>query len=267
MIQDAFIVPHSPILIPAIGKANIALLQKTAQSYAKLAEKIISLEPELIVIISPHSQSDTENFTINISPKMMINFEEFGDFATKNEANGDIALAHELKEALRSDYEIKLTTQERLDYGSAIPYHLLTENYKKVKVLPLAPSTLDIANHYEFGKKLGDFLINRPEKILIIASADLSHRLKRRSIYGYSPKGAKFDNKLIEYLSNPENAAENILKMDANLVKEAMSCGLKSIILSLGIISRLEYQPQVLSYQGDLGIGYLALDFNIDYAD
>lgn len=265
MIHNAFIVPHSPILIPTIGKVNLALLKKSAKAYEQLAIKTKEAEPDLIVIISPHSQSAGENFAINIAPKMAINFEEFGDFATKNIIVGHMTLAHELKESLRLEHPIKLSSQEVLDYGSAIPYQLLTGEYKKAKVLPLATSELSLEDHYKFGQKVGDFLINRPEKILLVASADLSHKLKRSSVAGYSPKGAKFDNKLIEYLNNPETAVENILKMDSGLIKEALPCGLKSIVMLLGMISRLEYSPQTLAYQGDLGIGYLTMDLNIDY--
>ena len=99
------------------------------------------------------------------------------------------------------------------------------------------------------------------KKIAVISSSDLSHRLKKKSPGGYSPKGAKFDNKLIEYLADPKTAAANILKMDSKLIEAAGECGLKPIVVLLGILDGLENEAKILAYQTDFGVGYLSLNF------
>jgi aromatic ring-opening dioxygenase LigB subunit len=49
--------------------------------------------------------------------------------------------------------------------------------------------------------------------------------------------------------------------MDAKLIEAAGECGLKSILILLGILKDLTWEPQILAYQTDFGIGYLSLDF------
>jgi aromatic ring-opening dioxygenase LigB subunit len=259
MINSAFITPHSPILIPAVGKGNTERLQKTAAAYKKIEAKLTAEPVETVIVISPHNPGLAGSFVINSAPKFILNFESFGDFATKAKLDGDIALAHELRENLKNSAPVQLTSHKVLDYGSAIPLYLLYPAIKDAKVISISHSGADLKAHFEFGK----LLISKNKKIAVLASGDLSHRLKRSSLGGYSPKGAKFDNKIIEILHDAPAAADAILQMDEKLIKEAMECGLKSIMMLLGILDKLPFAPQVLAYQGDLGIGYLTMDMNL----
>ena len=263
MITSAFITPHSPILIPAIGKANTLLLEKTLAAYKKIETKLLAEPVETIIVISPHSLETNTAFAMNIVPEFTLNFESFGDFATKTKMAGDVTFAHQLKENLKTVADIQLTSQELLDYGSAIPLYLLTAALKNTKIISLAHSEGDLKAHFDFGKLLQNELLSSDKKIAVLASGDLSHRLKRNSPAGYSPKGAKFDNKVIEYLNDLPTAADNILKMDAKLIAGAQACGLKSIMILLGILDKLPVAPQVLAYQTDLGVGYLTMDLSL----
>ncbi len=264
MLISSYITPHSPILIPAIGKANNLILDKTTESYQKIAEQLEAEKVESIIIISPHLSSPENGWLINSAPEFKIGFANFGDFATRGQISGDMILAHELKESLKNNFEIQLSSEAELDYGSAIPLQLLSSALKNVKIISLSHAVSDRKSHFALGQALKDIIISQDKRIAVIASADLSHRLKRSSPGGYSAKGAKFDNKLIEYLNQPESASENVLQMDDKLVKDAMECGLKSVCVLLGILDGLEYEPKVLSYQTEIGIGYLTMAMNIE---
>ena len=263
MLISSYISPHSPILIPAIGKVNNLVLDKTTESYQKIAEQLLAEKVEAIIIISPHLNSPENGWLINSAPEFKIGFENFGDFATKGQIDGDMILAHELKESLKDNFDIQLSSEPQLDYGSAIPLHLLSSALKDVKIITLSQSNSDRQSHFALGQALKNIIISQNKRIAVIASADLSHRLKRSSPGGYNVKGAKFDNKLIEYLNQPDSASENVLNMDERLIKDAMECGLKSICVLLGVLDGLEYEPKVLSYQTEIGIGYLTMAMNI----
>ena len=177
-----------------------------------------------------------------------------------------LRLANELKNQLGHDYPARLVSHEHLDYGSAIPLYLLCPELKNPKILPLFPAiNLNCANHYQYGQKIGEILRTRPEKIAIIAAGDLSHRLKKNSPGGYSPKGARFDNRLIEYLNDEDNGLEKILNNYEKMAEEALEGGLKQLSLLFGIIGN-GYQPQILAYQNDFGVGYLSVNFNLKVA-
>lgn len=263
MLSSSYIGPHSPILIPAIGKINNLVLGKTTESYQKIAEQLEAEKVESIIIISPHLNAPENGWLINSAPEFKIGFENFGDFATHGQVNGDMILAHELKESLKNNFDIQLGSEAQLDYGSAIPLQLLSPSLKDIKIVSLSLANSDRQSHFALGQALKNIIISQEKRIAVIASADLSHRLKRSSPGGYNAKGAKFDNKLIEYLNQRESAGENILQMDERLIKDAMECGLKAICVLLGILDGLEYEPKVLSYQTEIGVGYLTMAMNI----
>lgn len=260
LIKSA-ILPHSPLLIPEIGRANYDFLGQTLAAYRKIQEELADLEPETVIIITPHGLLGTD-FNLNSAPEMEINLQDFGFIPPKTIFSGDLLLADQIKNQLRSSFPIHLSSEPVLDYGSAIPAYLLQSagrNFKLVTITP--PEGADLETCHQFGQALKDIIKAASKKIAAIASSDLSHRLKKKSPGGYSPKGAKFDNKLIEYLNDPDMAAANILKMDHKLITEAGECGLKPIMILLGIIAGAGLEAKTLAYQTDFGIGYLSLEF------
>jgi len=108
---------------------------------------------------------------------------------------------------------------------------------------------------YQFGRIIMKAIKKRGVPVAVIASGDLSHRLKPGAPAGFNPRGKEFDEKLTEYISKYQ--VEEILKMDEDLVTSAGECGLRSIIVLLGSLSDKRFKPEVLSYEGPFGVGYL----------
>ncbi len=258
------ILPHSPLLIPEIGRANYSFLAKTTNAIKEIAENLKEQKVDTIVIISPHGLTQGDAFTLNVAPEMLINLQDFGFIPPKTILNGDSILADQIKNDLRGDISLQLISENILDYGSAIPAYLLKGIIGDFKIIVIIPATnLSLEEHFNLGLRLQKVIRASEKRIAVIASGDLSHRLRRTSPGGYSPKGAKFDNKLIEFLSEPKTAAANILKMDTKLIKDAGECGLKPITILLGILEGIPTKARILSYQTDFGIGYLSLEFEI----
>lgn len=261
MIVASAIVPHPPIMIPQIGKDNLAQLKMTSAGYEKLAKELEKEQIETILIISPHGKLFEDSFSMNLNPKFSCNFEDFGDFATKKEWNGNIKITYRIKESLETKIPLQLISDERLDHGSSVPLYLLTSKLPNVKIIPTYYSYRSLQDHFAFGQELEHQLQISRERIAVIASGDLSHRITKNAPAGYSPKGKKFDNKLIEYLRNKNT--EKILNMDEKLIQEAGECGLRSIMILLGIMSNMSYTPELLSYEAPFGVGYLVMNFKL----
>lgn len=263
-IVNASLLPHSPLLIPEIGQANHNFLAKTVSAYEKVAEEIKNSGAEIVIMISAHGPAQPDAFTVNVAPEMEVDLKEFGFIPPKTVFIGDAPLADQIKNALRPDLPLQLISENILDHGSAIPLYCLKSAVGDKKILVISPaSALSLNDQLAFGNKLGEVINSSDKKIAVIASGDMSHRLKKKSPAGYSPKGAKFDNKLIEYLSEPKSASENILKMDNKLITDASECGLKALVVVLGVLSNSDWKPEVLAYQTDFGIGYLSFSFKI----
>ncbi len=265
IIASAFL-PPSPLLIPEIGKQNYQLLKKTIQAYQTVADILKAEEAEIIIIISPHGPAHNHNISLNIHPQLHLSFQEFGYLATIKKFDPALRLADEIKRQLARETGVRLISKQNLDYGSSVPLQLLSSELKTPKVLPIIIATqLDRNHHYQFGQKLGQILQARPEKIALIAAGDLSHRLKKNSPGGYSPKGTRFDNRLIEYLKDENQGLEKILALDEKIATEALENGLKQLALLLGLIGN-RFQPEILAYQNDFGVGYLSVNFNLQVA-
>lgn len=261
-LLNAAIVTHSPILIPEIGKINRNLLTKTVEAYTELAAQLQGNDIETIIIISPHGTIQNNRFTINVGPELTIDLSNFGYLGVGRKFTSDLQLIDEIKKF--SGPEIQLISQEKMDYGCSVPLHLLTNNMPDVKIVAISyASDLRLEDHWALGEHINKVIANSAKRIALIASGDLSHRLKKNSPSGYSPKGTKFDNKLIEYLNDPANVQKNIFNMDTKLIKDAGECGLKSIVILLGALNNLNYKPKMLAYQTELGIGYLTMDFKL----
>jgi len=85
----------------------------------------------------------------------------------------------------------------------------------------------------------------------------MSHRLKEDGPYGFDPSGPKFDEQFIKLLKVKDT--RSILNLPERLVKEAGECGLRSFCMLLGALqaSKVNWQPEILSYEGSFGVGYL----------
>lgn len=263
-LTAAALLPHSPLLIPEIGRSNYSFLTKTVEAYKQIAAELKAGLVNTLVIISPHAWTQPDSFILNVAPEMFISLKDFGFIPPKTILNGDALLADQITSALRPEFPLQLISEEILDHGSAIPAHLLKMALPNLKIIIISPaSDLDLKTQFSFGQKLQTVISASDKNIAVIASGDLSHRLKKKSPGGYSPKGTKFDNKLIEYLSEPGSAQDNILKMDQKLITDAGECGLKPLMILLGVLAGRSWQPDVLAYQTDFGVGYLSLNFKI----
>lgn len=253
------IVPHSPLLIPTIGKDNLKYLNTTIDAYRRLEGELYASKPQTIIVISPHKNILEESFSINLSPRYKSHFDSFGDFSTVKEYTGDIGLIHHIKERLETKIPIKLFSDENLDYGAGVPLYYLTSHLPDPSIVPINFSNLDYKCHYNFGENLKDIILHTNKRIAVLSSADLSHCLLKESPRTYSPEGEKFDKRLIQLLRKKN--IQGILRLDPELVNKSGECGFKSILILLGILAGINYEPEVLSYEFPFGIGYLIANF------
>lgn len=262
-IVFAAFVPHPPVLIPEIGKDNLKELVKTEEAMKKLEQELYAAKPESILIISPHGQILPDAFNINLNADYKANFKDFGDFGLELKFKSDYMSIQEIRAAdeTQKDVSIVLSSQPEIDHGFSIPLYYLTQHLKNIPIIPLTYSALNYQQHFAFGQFLHRQLSKISKRFAIIASGDLSHKLTKDAPGGYSEKGREFDDKLVSLIK--KNNISGILKIDSNLVQEAGECGLRSLIILLGIIESLNIKPEVLSYEGPFGVGYLVCNFRL----
>jgi len=148
------------------------------------------------------------------------------------------------------------------DWGFEVSLYFLAKDFRgrieKVLIGLESPKF-----YFEEGKKVYQSkILNLKSKIALIASGDMSHCLKEDGPYGFNPDGPKYDKVLINALKKKD--IETILKLD-ELYPEAGECGLRSFCFLLGILeaSGIDWQPEILSYEGPFGVGYLVMNFKL----
>ena len=148
------------------------------------------------------------------------------------------------------------------DWGFEVSLYFLAKDFRgrieKVLIGLESPKF-----YFEEGKKVYQSkILNLKSKIALIASGDMSHCLKEDGPYGFNPDGPKYDKVLINALKKKD--IETILKLD-ELYPEAGECGLRSFCFLLGILeaSGIDWQPEILSYEGPFGVGYLVVNFKL----
>lgn len=151
------------------------------------------------------------------------------------------------------------------DWGFKVPFYFLAKGFKGEIEQHLTDSQFP-AFYFEEGKKICQGIKNldheKDKKIALIASGDTSHRLTEDGPYGFHSQGSEFDEALIEALRKKDS--QKIVKLD-DVFPEAAECGLRSFCFLLGILesSVQEWQPEILSYEGPFGVGYLTVDFKL----
>jgi AmmeMemoRadiSam system protein B len=162
----------------------------------------------------------------------------------------------------KTNFAMAMNSVDELDYGTSVPLFYLTQHVKDVKVIPLVPSSkLDLKTHYEFGKKMKTEIGKSVDRIAVIASADLSHRVSEKSPDGLSPKGVAFDEKIIEILK--EHNPVGMLDIDEAWMEEAGTCSARALAMMFGVLDGVHHEAEILSYEKPLGVGYLVASVRV----
>lgn len=260
MIVFAAIVPHPPILIPEVGKEETKKVAKTVAAYEKLAADLAMAEPDTIIIISPHMIHYPHLFTVCGMANLAGSFEAFGASDVGWKGTNDTELATEIvdkseDESLPAILYDNGEAQYELDHGTMVPLYFISKALDfPAKILPMSYSYASRSEHYSFGQVISEVVQHQNQRIAVIASGDLSHRL----IGPNAKDGVAFDK---EFLDNLKKGDEySIVNMADDLLENAGECGYRSTLILLGALSGLEYKPVVYSYEGPFGVGYAVVN-------
>ncbi|MDG1950621.1 MAG: AmmeMemoRadiSam system protein B [bacterium] len=261
MICFAAVTPHSPLLLPNIGKENTEQLSKTRSALQTLSEELYACRPDTIVIISSHEDQHADAFSLNLHDEYTINFSQFGDLEDAGTFRGDISLMNEIQDHVEaSDLPFTLDSHETLNYGTGVPLKLLADNVKNARIIPISISGLGAKEHVQFGALLKDVLINSDKRVAIVASGDLSHCLSKDAPLGLRSEGAEYDALIQEAVSNFSTSV--LLSTSDELLNRAEACVHKQLLILFGILERVQTRTELLSYEAPFGVGHLVAQFH-----
>lgn len=268
-ILGYYIMPHPPIIIHDIGKGEEREAIKTIEACKSIANKVSELKPETIIIITPHGPIFRDAVAISVVEEISGSFERFRAPQVKLEFPIDMKLSENIVKAsnipvvpITSDSLKEYGVNCELDHGAMVPLHFIYEKYKGFKLVHITYGMIPGIDLYRFGMTLKKAVEDGLNNAVIIASGDLSHRLKDDGPYGYNPMGGRFDNTVIDILIKGE--VLGIFNMDKEMIEGAGECGLRSFYIMLGAMDGEDLKGNLLSYEGPFGIGYGVMSFDYE---
>jgi len=232
--------------------------QKTIDALEEAARRLAQRQPETVILISPHGPLRRDAFGILTAAACSGTFAEWGapqvTFAFENDVEAvDLIRAEAAHAGL--PLEPIARWREGLDWGCTVPLYYLRSGLGNARLVPMTVSFLPPRQHFALGQAVGRAIQQLDRRVAIIASADLSHSLTESAPNGYDPMGGVFDEKLREAIAAWDVAA--VLDMDEGFRHHAAEDAVPSVSFLMGALDGLAVKPQVLSYEGPFGVGYL----------
>lgn len=273
MIVFAAFTPHTPLLLPPIGKESLQKMSSTADAMDRLGDELRAAKPDTIVIVSAHATQHDGAFSANLHDSYLVDLRDFGDLTTTAEFEPNLSLIDAIQRAVRhAQIPFTLDSDATLDYGTAVPLVALGANRllptlsvgssAACTIVPISFSNLSAKDHFAFGKALKDVFANRKERIAIVASGDLSHALTSDAPAGYRPEGETFDTAVRQAVV--QASASQLLTLDEETVEKAEECAYRPLLVLFGILDQVPAEPEVLSYEHPFGVGYLVAQFHLE---
>ncbi len=265
-LVGCFVTPHPPLLIPEVASGKIAEVRATADAMRLLAARTASLEPDVVVIMSPHAPLDRSFMGLSAVDEHAGTFRSFGAPDVGFKASGGLELAGSIRQAAESaGVPVRAFATGRrveLDHGVLVPLVLLFSGASEnPKLVVLSFSYLEPEAHVAFGRAVALAIDDSDARVLFVASGDLSHRLIPGAPAGFSPHGAEFDRSVVDAVGSADLGA--LLALPRDVVREAGECGLRSLFTMFGVLEGRRFDPEVLSYEGPFGVGYLVADMRL----
>ena len=264
-IERIYFVPHPPIIIEEIGREDCKKVEKTIKAYEHVAKDISEINPDTIIMVSPHGMSFENGISILKAQSLSGNLELFGAPEIKSKKDVNIELTNRIEHILeRHDLSNIAVTDEiarsyrkslKLDHGSIVPFYFI-DRYSDLhyNVVYLTPGHDDIFDYYIIGKAIEE-AIGEGHRCVMVCSGDLSHALMSSGPYDFHESGPKFDALVKEAIEKKEPSL--LLNLASEFIENAAQCGLRSFLMGFGVLDGFSYTSNVLSYEGPFGVGYL----------
>lgn len=256
-VLGAFAVPHPPIIMPEIGRGEERKIELTSKSYREAARRACALNPDVFVVFSPHTVMYLDYFHISPGASAQGDFGDFGRPDVKVSVKYDEELAKAIAAEAAADHISAGFLGERnkkLDHAVMIPVRYLQEFRQGVPIVRIGLSGFPAIVHYQFGKAVARAVEKLNRRAVIIASGDLSHRLKQDGPYGFAEEGPVFDQRVMKIFKTGDFG--ELLEFSPEFCDAAAECGLRSFIMMAGTLDGRAVKSDVLSHEDTFGVGY-----------
>jgi len=270
-LHGFYLLPHPPIILPEIGKGEDKKISDTSKSFNAIGKEIGETSPSTIIIITPHGVMFQDAVSISYQDEIYGDLKNFGVPSVSMKLPINKELSKKIYElSYNENVPVVLTTNSllkkynssvTLDHGAMVPLYFINKYCKDYKLVHITYAPLSDIDLYKFGININKAAEELNENAVLIASGDLSHRLKEDGPYGYNPYGEKFDREFLNLLGKGD--VKGVFAISKETIQNAGECGRRSAAILLGAMEGRKFSGEVLSYEGPFGVGYGVVKFSI----
>ena len=267
-IVYACVVPHPPLIVPAVGRGEEAAILPTTQAYQQVAREVVAAKPDLMVVTSPHAPYFRDAFHVTTDATLHGSMAQFMASNCRMTAQCDVAFAKAVADGLdKADIPVATSDffPDDMDHGTFVPMHFIREAYREADpampagdlpcpIVRIGLSMLPPELHRELGHIIAHVAEEQGKRVAFVASGDLSHKLKDDGPYGFEPAGPVFDEEICKLFEAGD--LEGLFHMDPVMCEAAAECGLRSFQIMAAAVEGLDYETELLAHQGTFGVGY-----------
>ena len=256
-VLAAFMVPHPPMIVPAVGRGSEKQIETTIAAYQRVAEEIAALAPETILLSSPHATMYADYFHISPGSQAEGSFRRFHAPEISFREYYDTDLVSAIEDIAQKQNFPAGTDGERdcaLDHGTMVPLWFIRKVCSDFKLVRIGLSGLSLTEHYKLGQIIAEAVQKTGRRAVFIASGDLSHKLQPYGPYGYASEGPEYDKRIMDVCSRA--AFGELFDFEDSFCERAAECGHRSFTIMAGVLDGLSVNPTVLSHEDVTGVGY-----------
>ena len=252
----AVLMPHPPIVVPAVGGRRTDAVARTVESMREAARRVVAHAPSSVLLISPHSPRRRGSFGLWDASHLRGSFAPFGAPAALVTLPGDPAFASQIaRHAAHRGVSVWFQPEsEELDHGATVPLWFLIEAGWRGPTLVAGLTWPEGKDSAPFGNAIAAAIEESGQPVAIVASGDMSHRLKPGAPAGYHPNAAAFDDEFIAVLRSGDYG--RLAGLDPALRDAAAEDVVESTRVALESAGSSNVGHRVLSYEGPFGVGY-----------
>ena len=127
---EAYMVPHPPLAVAEVGRGDEKAIQATLDAFDRVAERIAEIQPDTIIITSPHATMYADYFHISPGERARGDLGSFRAPQVTFDTTYDRDLVRQIEEAADfvgipagCDGEI----DPRLDHGTMVPLYFVRQ--------------------------------------------------------------------------------------------------------------------------------------------
>jgi len=254
MLVYAAHIPHSPLLLPQIGKERSRLFKKIRGAIKTIAEDLYARKVDTVITITPNGEGQEQAYVVHFSPKFDIDFSRFGDFSTRSYALGDSYTAFKLRHILSRTHSIKSLTPRILDAASSVASLQLRYTESQLRIVPLTYALDRPEQLYSFGTLLRDSVEQCPQRIAIISLGDLARNRRKTA-----KETKDFDTLLANAIISHDT--DSFINDCGTQADTFFVSGYRPLAILLGVLDDIAASSDVVEYEQPMGIGMMVARF------